>query len=224
MPFFDIIILAAVAGFILYRLNNVLGNTNGDELPPKMGAHLKDAKPKQQISDYYKEKAREIVEELSSDIDISDNAVLARKVTEVKQVDPSFRLKDFIKGAEYAFEMVLEAYAKGDKDTLNSLLDRDIYKQFVAAIEEREGNNEVEETTLISIASSNVMDVELVRKMARVTVKFVSKQVSVVRNEEGEIIKGDPSREITIEDVWVFERNLASSDPNWKLLSTHSVS
>src|SRR5690606_15573130 len=142
------------------------------------------------------------------------------QVRQIKAVEPYFTLDGFIAGAKKAFEMIVTAFVKGDRETLRQMLDNDVYDRFTAAIDAREQAENTEETTLVSINSAKVEEISLNRKIARIVVEFVSEQISVTRNREGKIVEGDPSHIERVADRWVFSRKLGTGNPNWELVAT----
>jgi len=220
--FFDIVFFAAFAAFIAYRLYTVLGREDfNDDSPKKNGRVVPfpggDIEEKgapvvdvnfTEVKDDYKELKNEYGKK------IADN------IKQIRQYDPNFSVTEFIGGAKAAFEMIIKAFSKGDGSALRTLLGKDAYKGFMAAIEERKKKDIVEETTIVAILSANIKDVILNKKIAKIAVHFVSEQINLVKDKQGKVIEGDPSQVDNIEEIWTFERNLASSNPNWELVQT----
>jgi predicted lipid-binding transport protein (Tim44 family) len=140
----------------------------------------------------------------------------------IAREDKSFDGKHFIAGARAAYEMIVTAYAGGDRRTLKNLLSRDVYDGFEAAIQEREAKGETAESRFVSIDKSDITDAELRARTAQITIRFVSQLVSVTRNREGAVIDGSPEKVTDVTDVWTFARDLSSRDPNWKLVATEA--
>src|SRR5258708_15441391 len=136
--------------------------------------------------------------------------------------DKSFDAKHFIAGARAAYEMIVTAYAEGDRRTLKNLLSRDVYDGFEAAIRERESKGETSESRFVSIDKSDITDAELRGRTAQITIRFVSQLVSVTRDRDGAVIEGSPEKVTDVTDVWTFARDLSSRDPNWKLVATEA--
>ena len=120
--------------------------------------------------------------------------------------------------------MVLNAFAKGDAKALRPLLSDQVFENFNGAIEERNRNRQRLDTTLVGILSADIVDAEFAKDTneARVSVKFVSQQISVTKDQEGRIIDGDPSEVANITDIWSFQRSVKARDPNWVLVGTES--
>ena len=139
---------------------------------------------------------------------------------QIRRADHEFSPRRFAQGAQAAFEMVVDAFAKGDTATLRPLLGDDVYDEFAAAIRERMADGHVQETTIVALDAAEIISAEMRSSTARVTVKFVSQQINVVRDKEGEEVGGDPSLIERVTDIWTFARNTRSSDPNWALIET----
>ena len=137
-------------------------------------------------------------------------------------LDPDFDEAAFLGGAKEAFRMILAAYAGGDRDTLRALASKDVYTALESAITGREDRNETLDATLIGVQSVELDDVVVKGTVAQVIVRFVSEQTNVTRNEEGQPIDGAPNQVETITDLWTFERDMAISDPNWRLIATEA--
>ncbi len=223
VPYADIIILALIAGFILLRLRSVLGQNTGDdnmdafkksmrtqaEQEPiiKLGDHNPKAKTKEEPEpDHYLK-------------DVTDLSV-ASGLKAIKEKDAEFSATQFMQGAKMAFEMVFDGFAKGDKAPLKMLLSDELYQQFDAEIEARNKSEDKTETTLVSVNAKDITKAELDKNNARITVRFLSEQITVVRDKDGKIIDGDPSEVSEADDEWVFERNVTSKNPNWTIVDT----
>ena len=136
--------------------------------------------------------------------------------------DPTFDPKHFLTGARAAYEMIVTAYAQGDRRSLKNLLAKEVYDGFEAAINERETKGEKAETRFVSIDKSDIIGADVKSKTAQVTVRFVSQLVSVTRDRDGNVIDGNPDKVTDVTDVWTFARDLGSRDPNWKLVATEA--
>ena len=151
-----------------------------------------------------------------------DEAVsgLRAGLEQIRRADHEFSPRRFVQGAQAAFEMVVDAFAKGDTATLRPLLGDDVYDEFAAAIRDRMAEGHVQETTIVALDAAEIISAEMRSSTARVTVKFVSQQINVVRDKEGEEVGGDSSLIERVTDIWIFARNTRSSDPNWALIET----
>ena len=235
--FIEIVILAAVAAFFVFKLRSVLGKRTGHEERPKFDpfrqAEERARDPEDKVIKLpdragdrsggraaQEEPLGESPDEAGAPEDA--DTPLAAGLTQIKLADRSFDKKTFLAGARAAFEMVIGAYAAGDTKTLRPLLANDVFDDFAGAMKQREDAKETLETTLIGITSADIIEAELRQKTAFITVKFVSEQVNVTRDAEGRIIDGDPNHVAKVTDIWTFARNTRSRDPNWALVATRS--
>jgi predicted lipid-binding transport protein (Tim44 family) len=136
--------------------------------------------------------------------------------------DKTFDIKHFIGGARTAYEMIVNAYAEGDRRTLKNLLSRDVYDGFEGAIRAREGRGETTESRFVSIDKSDILGAEMRGRLAQVTIRFVSQLVSVTRDRNGAVVEGSPDKVTDVTDVWTFARDVTSRDPTWKLVATEA--
>lgn len=221
-PYADIIILALVAGFILLRLRSVLGQKGDNDKPDFLQSSkisvIKDSDPIVQLNDKSL-KPRPLMD-LDPYVSTLSDSNIVQVIKDIKAKDPLFNATSFIEGAKMAFEMVFDAFTKGDKQTLSMLLSPDIYNDFTRHIEEREKQDNKQETTLLAVKAREIFRASLDRNMARFGVRFESEQVTLERTKSGEIISGDPSDTHHVNDEWVFERDITSKNPNWKIIET----
>ncbi len=224
MGFPDLIILGLVAAFVLLRLRSMLGTHHEEDVRPKIV--IADVQPvaARQADEPPHERPEELPEETEEDIRAQlggqDEGRVAQQLQAIRVMDKQFRVKDFLKGARMAFEMVIEAYAKGDKATLRQLLSAELLKDFQQALKEREQADEREEVTLISIDDAHITDASLQGQKARLSVMFQSQQMVSVLGKDGKRLPGQSPAMETVEDVWVFERDVRSADPKWTLVQT----
>src|SRR5262249_7438068 len=149
-------------------------------------------------------------------------STVAAGLDAVAREDKTFDAKHFAAGARAAYEMIVLAYAEGDRRTLENLLSRDVYEGFEAAIRERETKGEIVETRFVAIDKSDIAGVELRGRTAQITVRFVSQLISVTRDKSGNVIEGNAEKVTDVTDVWTFARDLSSRDPNWKLVAAEA--
>jgi predicted lipid-binding transport protein (Tim44 family) len=140
----------------------------------------------------------------------------------IARTDPSFETSPFLNGAKAAYEMTVIAYAKGDRDTLANLLSEEVYNSFEEAIIEREREGESTDLSFVGISSATIVETNLVERVAQITVKFVSEQISAVRDKVGKVIEGDPKKVREVTDVWTFAREVTSPNPNWRIIATEA--
>lgn len=218
LPYADIVILALVAGFILLRLRNVLGQKTGNDNPQffKRDPAEKEAVV-QVVGRALKTKPSD---ETDTYLGTLDNAAIAAAIADIKKIDPAFSATGFLAGAKMAYEMVFDAFGKGDKKTLEMLLDKPLYETFSQEIDARAAGDRKTETTLVSVRAKDIVQAALVGTNARLAVRFDSEQVSLVKDAEGKIIEGDASDAHPMDDEWLFERDVSSKNPNWKIIET----
>ncbi|MEO0636938.1 MAG: Tim44/TimA family putative adaptor protein [Pseudomonadota bacterium] len=150
------------------------------------------------------------------------DSALGASLSMLMSKDEHFDPADFIKGAKMAYEMIVTAFADGDRSTLKNLLAKDVYTGFDSAIAEREANGERVESSFVGVEKADYVEVEADGGEAQVTVRFVSQIISTTRDANGEVIEGDPEEVAEVKDVWTFARAINSSDPNWKLIATEA--
>lgn len=220
VPYADIIILALIAGFILLRLRSVLGSRSEDD-PTGFTKPMTTARQPADTIVQLDEKSlkNKPQEEDPYMVELRGSAV-AETLEQIKSRDPLFSATEFLMGARMAYEMVFDAFAKGDKPTLKMLLSDSIYQEFLGEIAARDKQENKTETTLVSVVAKDIASASLNKNMARLGVTFKSEQVTLVRGAMGEIIEGNPSQLHHTEDSWVFERDVTSKNPNWKIIET----
>ena len=233
---FDIytIIFLALAVFIFLRLRSVLGQRTGRERPPYDPYSARDAvrspaaekvvtlPPRAPDASPRPMEAAAPPAERWKDVAESGSAV-ASGLDTIVAADPSFDAKHFLTGARTAYEMIVTAFASGDRRQLRSLLSREVYDGFDAAITERERRSETAETRFVSIDGSTITAAELRNRVtAQITVRFVSKLISATRDRGGAVIDGNAEKVTDVTDVWTFARDISSRDPNWKVIATET--
>ena len=192
--YIDIILLAIMAGFILLRLRSTLGK-GADNMPMKARFTQTQAN-------------EEFVKTTVNDEPKQDE----RKVNE----------QTFVKGAEAAYEIIINAFAQSDRKTLKPLLTKDLYKSFDDVIKDKKVKKITSDMTFIGIKETKVLDVNVVGSVHKVKTKFVSEIVNCLKNDKGEVIEGNPEQIKLVTDVWVFQKDLKSNDPTWYLTELSS--
>lgn len=235
---FDVttIIFLALAAFVLWRLRSVLGTKTGQEKPPADPFSRREtpgsrANPRGPTDNVVRlpgsaaERAATVTAEPPAerwkDVAESDSAV-ARGLDEVARIEPDFDARGFVEGAKMAYEMIVTAFAQGDRKALKGLLSRDVYEGFERAIVDREKRGEKAETTFVSIDKADILGVEVRNRVAQVTVRFLSKLITATRDAAGAVIDGSPEAVVDVTDVWTFARTLGGRDPNWQLVATEA--
>jgi len=151
------------------------------------------------------------------------NASMAEGLVEIVRADATFDPDTFLKGARAAYEIIVTAFAEGNRKTLKGLLSRDVYDGFAGAISDREGRGEQVDQSFVGIKAADIVEAELKNATAQVTVKFVSELISATRDRGGEVISGDSKRIKEVTDIWTFAREVDARDPNWKLIATQAA-
>jgi predicted lipid-binding transport protein (Tim44 family) len=232
---FDIytIIFLALAVFIFLRLRSVLGQRTGRERPPyDPYSSARDAirpAPGDKVV-ALPGRAPEAGQPPSPPADPGERwkgvaetgSTLASGLDAIAREDKSFDPKHFIAGGRAAYEMIVSAYASGDRRQLRNLLSREVYDGFESAIREREQRGETVETRFVSIDGAEIINAEMRGKTEQVTMRFQSQLVSVTRDRSGAVIDGNPDKVTEVTDVWTFARDVTSRDPNWKLVATEA--
>ena len=144
-------------------------------------------------------------------------------LTQLMRADPSFDPNHFLDGAKTAYEMIVMSFAEGDEASLKQLLSAEVFEGFESAIRERETRGEKVESNLVGINKADIIESDVKKNTAYVTVKFVSELISVTRDAEGEVVEGDPKKVREVTDIWTFARDISSKNPNWKLVATESA-
>ena len=240
---YDIILIGLVAVFLILRLRSVLGKRTGNERPPARDPFTPPAPPTatprvDAPAGQSSNTGNDNVVPLPTPSTPAPRPSLATSgpggiratvlptatagAAAIRAADPSFEPLSFTAGARAAFTTIVEAFAKGDTAVLKPLLDGPTFASFEAAIRGRLERKEKAETTLIGFEASDVSAAELQGAHAAVTVRFVSEQINVLRNADGQIIDGNPNEVQKVIDLWTFRRDTQSTDPNWLLIKTES--
>jgi predicted lipid-binding transport protein (Tim44 family) len=237
---YDIILIGLVAVFLILRLRSVLGKRTGNERPPARDPFTPPSPPPSpRIGDAPAQgpSGNDNILPLPGanapprpplnttgpgGIRATVVPAAAAGVAAIRSADPSFDGGSFTAGARAAFTTIVEAFAKDDTAALRPLLDNPTFTSFEGAIRGRAERKEKAETTLIGFEASDIAAAELKGGDASVTVRFVSEQINVLRNAEGQIVDGNPNEVQKVVDLWTFRRDIKSSDPNWLLVKTES--
>ncbi len=224
------LLLLAVAVLIFLRLRSVLGRRTGNErarpVDPDIMRKPTSARSRDNVIPLPRQDVRSGPSDTpSSNVEqrlagVSTDSKARQQLQAIATLDSTFDTGSFVKGACSAYEIILAAYAKGDRETLRNLLSREVYDSFSAVIAEREGRGETTEFSFVGITSSELVDAHLVDRIAHVTVKFVSELVTAVRNRGGEVVEGDVKSVRQVTDYWTFMRDISLSNPNWRLVAT----
>ncbi|ODM74343.1 Tim44/TimA family putative adaptor protein [Bradyrhizobium elkanii] len=228
------IIFLALAVFIFLRLRSVLGQRTGSERPPYDRAAPNVVQrgqdnnvvpiPGSVIDQPASAAPTEPVEPTERWKGIAEpGTALAQGLDAVAAQDSSFDPRHFLSGARSAYEMIVLAFANGDRRALRDLLSTEVYESFEAAIKDREKHEQKTETRFVSIDKAEIVSAETRDRSTQLTVRFVSQMISVTRDKAGTIVDGSPDKVADITDIWTFARDSTSRDPNWKLVGTGSA-
>ncbi|WP_319533360.1 Tim44/TimA family putative adaptor protein [uncultured Cohaesibacter sp.] len=233
---FITIIFLVIAVVLFMRLRDVLGTRTGNERDPydpysepdksrekkapepdDVGDNVISLPERPVSSDSEDEKAKRL-EKIAP-----EGSSLNAALTQLMSLDKNFDPEGFVAGARVAYEMIVTAYAQGDRKTLKKLLAADVFNGFSQALDEREAQKLRVEFTFIGINKSSIVEAEVEGKEAQITVRFVSSITSCTKDEIGHVIEGDPNAIDEVTDIWTFSRDITSRNPNWKLIGTESA-
>tara|TARA_S200000501_G_C20820782_1_gene742720 strand:+ start:50 stop:646 length:597 start_codon:yes stop_codon:yes gene_type:complete len=188
--YIDIILLAMIAGFIILRLRGILGKRTG-----------------------FEGKAPPQFQEILKNVNLEKNSKQSQNFDENAK-------KEFLKGAEIAYETIITDFSDNDNKitTSRSLLGNKIYDQFNDALKERSSKGHYAEITFIGVNSAKIKEHKKLNSILQVTVDFVGEVITCIRDKEKKIISGDPQKIKKIYDTWVFSRDTKSNNPNWQLV------
>lgn len=211
----QLIVLAAIAIFLILKLRSVLGTREGYEKPPE----APEAMPSRNARDF------EVIEG-GKDHDIlghvAEGSDAAQALAAMKKAEAGFSVTEFLQGARGAYEWILTAFDKGDIDQLRPFLGADIAAAFAAAIDGRKEQGLTVESTFVGLREMALHDARFdpTTKRGEITLRYVGELTSVVRDASGEIVEGNPKEIKRQRDVWTFARVMGSADPNWQLVAT----
>jgi len=191
--FIDIILLAMFAGFIILRLRNILGRKTGHQ--------------SKNVSRFFP-RGVEVLKDIEN-----NEAIRSGNIDEEAK-------KQFLKGADIAYEQIITSFANGNKKVLKTLLSKELFEDFSNVIDERIKKEIKYETTFIGVKSSKIMEFKKIENIYKVTVNFVSEIITCVRDKNNKVVEGNPDQIKTAKDIWKFSKNMWSQDPTWYLVET----
>ena len=191
--YLDIILLAMLAGFVILRLRNVLGRKTGHQEKP---------------SNKYFSRGLEVLKDIEN-----NEAIKAGNIDENAK-------KQFLKGAENAYEQIITSFAKGDKKSLKPLLTKEMFNRFSEVIDERKSKQLKYETTFIGLKSTKILEFKKIENIYKVSVNFVSEIITCVKDKNNQVIEGNLDTIKTVNDIWSFSKNMWSQNPTWYLVDT----
>ena len=204
LPFIDIIIFAIIAIFLVYRLKSILGqNSDGNKQNNKINIDKKNF--------------TNVVKLGNRQPDVNNKKI---SKDSIYSEDPTFNEKEFLKGAQNFFEMVIDSFVKGDLKNVEMYIDNKLNKNFQLVIDERLQEKEILDINIIKMISIKIKDVKKLKNFLRVSVLFETEQIKVLKDKKGEVIDGDQKKSILVKDLWTFEKKIPSEDLNWILVET----
>lgn len=211
----QVLVLAAVAVFLILRLKSILGTREGYEKP------LIDEEPEVRRTN----RSFEVIEG-GPDHDIIDNlpegSTALEPLSAMKKIEPDFSVTKFLGGARGAYEMILVAFDKGDMDRIRPFLAPEVFEAFEGVVAQRAADGLRVESEFLGVRQLVLSDAQFdpITKEAEITVRFTAEMVSAVRNAANEIVDGDPKVARKQRDAWTFARKMGAADPNWHLVAT----
>ncbi|WP_061937952.1 Tim44/TimA family putative adaptor protein [Aureimonas sp. AU22] len=226
---FGTIFFIVVAAIVLYQLRSVLGRRTGSERPPFDPYSRPTDGPAPAQGNVVTLPSRRVNpdETAASPYEAIDKVAVPgtpanEGLRRIRDADPSFAVDTFVEGAKTAYEMIVTAFADGDRKLLQNLLSPEVYQGFDASITERERRGERLQSSFVGINEATVTGAELKDREALVTVRIVSQLISATLKADGTVADGDPETVVEVIDVWTFARDTRSRDPNWRLVETES--
>jgi Uncharacterized protein conserved in bacteria len=216
----ELLILAAIAVFLLFRLRSVLGTKTGYE-----EQHNHRRAPAPEPAERPAPQPAPVAEEgvdRDSEAAAEGNESIAETLAAMRRAEPGFSPTEFTQGARGAFEMILMAFEQGDLDTLRRFLAPDVLEGFESAIEERKAAGYTVDARFIGVREARIVDASFDGDTgeAEISVRFKGELITVVRDSEHRVVEGDPNDIRRETDVWTFARRMGSDDPNWQLVAT----
>lgn len=231
------ILFLVIAVFLVFRLRSVFGRRTGTERPPVERPFNRDRAPGNSSPMASSDKVvplptrnqprvvempRPEASDEASQIPLNGNSALTLALNQLMRADRNFTPDSFIAGAKLAYEMIVGAYAAGDRRSLKPLLSKDVFDGFDQAIGEREQAGQTVESSFVGLDKAEITEANLRGTNAQISVRFTAKMIQATRDKEGQLIDGDPTKIAEITDIWTFARDVASRDPNWRLVATGS--
>ena len=208
LPYLDILIFAIIAVFLIFRLKNILGTKTGFE-----DSNLNKNKTENNIAN---------VVSIDTKKTIQSNDKENKETLKIKEIDKTYDHNQFIEGSQIFFKMVLDAFVEGNLDKVKEFIKPSVLKNFNSVIKERNKESETLIINLKSINKTEIFSTEINKTVLRISVLFESFQIKALKDKDNNLIDGDLNKEILVKDIWVFERKINYSNPNWTLIETKS--
>ncbi len=214
-PLIQLLVLAGIAVFLILKLKNVLGTREGFERPPVQNTNnQRSHRPEFEVI------------EGGPDLDITDHveegSESATALAEMKRLEPTFNVSDFLQGARGAYEMIVMGYETGELSNIQPFLSEEVYESFVDGVAAREDQGLTIEADFIGVREMKLVSASLDEETneAEIVIRFVAELTSAVRDRGGDIVEGSLTDIKRQKDTWAFSRTMGSDDPNWHLVST----
>jgi len=218
--FLGIFLIALVAGIILFRLYSVLGRRTGNERPPQERYRLSGNAPADTPSTPERVTTLPTSPRPESSVATAQEGPVARGLLDIKLADRSFESDHFVEGARSAYELIITAFAKGDRATLRPLLSDEVYSAFDQVIAARASRNQTVEFTFVGFKEVKIAHALLKGRSAEITLSFATQFISATKDVTGVLVEGDNKTVRDVTDVWTFARDTQARDPNWTLTAT----
>ncbi len=208
LPFIDIIIFAIIAVFLIFRLRNILGEKTGFD--PKADNQSKTPK---------NEKVSNVVD-FTKKVENLKEYEFSSEIREIMKIDNSFKIDEFISGANTFFKMVVNGFVEGNIENIKKYVKPKIFKDFQNAIDERIKEKEKLIIDILSINDTKIKNIKIKGNIVKLEVIFDTVQIKALQDINDEIIDGDLDEKIVVKDMWTFERNFKLQSKNWTLIET----
>ena len=203
-PFLDIIILGLLAIFLGFRLKGLLGDRSG---------YSGDLKNPDAVN-------KEERIENQNVIKLNNTTINGEGLDSLIKADPGFNEKEFLEGAKNAFKIIIKSFSDSEIERLKPLLDYDLLNSFTKSISEREARQERQFSDVVSFKNFEIIKVDITDNLASITLKIVSEQIKYLVDKNDVLLEGNKDQSEIIKDKWVFERDISSTNPNWRLVET----
>ena len=209
LPYLDILIFAIIALFLIFRLKNILGTKTGFE-----DSSFNKDKTESKLANVVSINSKKTSQK-------HDN--LDKEIIKIKKTDEKFDYIQFIDGSQTFFKMVLEAFVEGNLDKVKEFIKPSVLKNFNLAIKERNKESETLIINLKAINKTEILSSVTSKTTLKISVEFESFQIKALKDKDNNLIDGHLNKEISVKDVWVFERKINNLNPNWTLIETKSL-
>ena len=203
-PFLDIIILGLLAIFLGFRLKGLLGDRSG---------YSGDLKRPDAVNNEERIDNQNVIK-------LNNTTINGEGLDFLVKADPSFNENSFLEGAKNAFKIIIKSFSDNEIDKLKPLLDYDLLNNFTKSISEREAKQERQFSDIVSFKNFEIIKVNITDNLASITLKIVSEQIKYLVDKNDVLIEGNKDQSEIIKDKWVFERDISSANPNWRLVET----